>query len=331
MVFAMRLTFHVTSMAALVLAFGGLVTAAFAQQYPDRPIRLVVPYGPGGSTDILARIIGQKLVEKLGQQVVIDNRAGASGNVGAALVAKAPANGYTLLMGAASTQAINPSLYSRMPYDAIRDFAPISLVASVANVLVVLSSSPLDSLKNLVVVARSKPGELTYANGGTGDMTYLAGELFKSMAGLRIVHVAYKSGGDAVTAVFTKEVNFAFSGMPVAMPHITGNKLRALAISSPQRSSALPNVPTITESGYAGYEANGWFGVLAPAGTPKAIVDKLNSALVTILKTSDMHDRLAALGADPVGDTPEHFSSFIKAETAKWSKVIKDSGTPQVN
>lgn len=326
----MRQTFP-TFLVCAALSAQFLGENVFAQDYPQRPIRLVVPYGPGGSTDILARILSQKLSEQFGHQVIVDNRAGASGNIGANIVAKAVPDGYTLLMGAASTNAINPSLYRHMPYDAAQDFTPITRVAAVSNVFVVLPATSMRSISELVALAKSQPGKLTSSNGGAGDMTYLAGELFKSMAGLKIVAISYKSGSEAATAVLTKDVDMAISGVPVVMPHITGARLHPLAVTSVRRSSALPSVPTVAESGYPGYEADGWFGVFVPAAIPRQLVTKLNQEIVKILKMPETQQRLARIGAEVVGDTPEQFGAFVKSETAKWKKVINDSGTPLIN
>jgi tripartite-type tricarboxylate transporter receptor subunit TctC len=299
---------------------------ALAQDYPSKPVRMVVPFPPGGTTDILARAVGQKLSESWGQQVVIDNRGGAGGNIGTDIVAKSPADGYTLLMGTVGTHAINASLYGKLPFDPIKDFAPVTLVASVPNVLVVNSTVDAKSVKELIALAKSKPGQLAFASSGNGTSIHLAGELFKSMTGTAMLHIPYKGSAPAIAELLGGQTNMMFDNLPSAMPHIKSGRLRALAVTSVRRSPALPDIPTIAETGISGYEASSWFGVLAPAGTPKDVVAKIQGDIAKALNAPEIKERLSGQGAEPVGNTPEQFAEHIKAESAKWAKVVKDSG-----
>jgi len=299
---------------------------AYAQDYPSKPVKMVVPFPPGGTTDILARAVGQKLSESWGQQVVIDNRPGAGGNIGTDIVAKSAADGYTLLMGTVGTHAINASLYGKLPFDPIKDFAPVTLVASVPNVLVVNATVDSKSVKELIALAKSKPGQLAFASSGNGTSIHLAGELFKSMTGTAMLHVPYKGSAPAITDLLGGQTNMMFDNLPSAMPHIKSGRLRALAVTSVRRSPALPDIPTIAETGVSGYEASSWFGVLAPAGTPKDVVAKIQGDIARALNAPEIKERLSGQGAEPVGNTPEQFAEHIKAESAKWAKVVKDSG-----
>jgi tripartite-type tricarboxylate transporter receptor subunit TctC len=303
-----------------------LVGAASAQTFPNKPIRMVVPFSAGGTTDILARAVGQKLSESLGQQVVVDNKPGAGGNIGAQEVARAAPDGYTLVMGTVGTHGINPSLYKKMPYDHIKDFAPVSLVASVPNLLVVHPSVPVNSVKELIAHAKANPGKLNFASSGNGTSIHLSGELFKTMTGLQMTHVPYKGSAPAVTDLLGGQVQLMFDNMPSALPHAKGGKLKPLAVTSAKRFPGTPEIPTIAEAGVPGYEATSWFGVLAPAGTPKEIVNKLSTEIAKALKTPEMKKRLEEQGAEAVGSTPEEFAAHIKSETAKWAKVVKESG-----
>jgi len=298
----------------------------YAQDYPNKPVRMVVPFPPGGTTDILARAVGQKLSESWGQQVVIDNRGGAGGNIGTDIVAKSPADGYTLLMGTVGTHAINASLYGKLPFDPIKDFAPVTLVASVPNVLVVNSTVDSKSVKELIALAKSKPGQLAFASSGNGTSIHLAGELFKSMTGTAMLHIPYKGSAPAIAELLGGQTNMMFDNLPSAMPHIKSGRLRALAVTSVRRSPALPDIPTIAETGISGYEASSWFGVLAPAGTPKDVVAKIQADIAKALNAPEIKERLSGQGAEPVGNTPEQFAEHIKAESAKWAKVVRDSG-----
>ena len=299
---------------------------AFAQSYPNKPIRLVVPFPPGGTTDILARDVGQRLTEALGQPVVIDNRPGAAGNIGSEIVAKSTPDGYTLLMCTVSSPAINPSLYSKLPYDHIKDFAPVILVARVPNVLEVNPSVPVYTVTDLIKLAKEKPGQLNFASSGSGTSIHLSGELFKTMAGVNMVHVPYKGSAPAVTDLVGGQVQLMFDNLPSSLQQIKGGKLRAIAVTSAQRSPALPDIPTIAESGLPGFEATSWFGVLAPAGTPAAIVNRLNAEVDKWLQSDSGKAQLFEQGALPAGGTPEEFAAYIRAETEKWAKVVKVSG-----
>lgn len=322
----MNCTMRDAGWALLAVACTFPEVGALAQTYPSKPIRIVVPFPPGGPADILSRIIGQNLAESWGQQAVIDNRAGAGGNIGSEIVAKAPPDGYTLLMGFVGTHAINASLYSAMPYDNVKDFEPVSLVAMVTIVLVVHPSIPANSVKELIVVAKSRPGQLTFGSPGNGTPQHLAGELFNTMASVKMVHIPYKGAVPALTDLLGGRVSLIFSSMPPALPHVKAGKLRALAVTSAKRSSAAPNLPTIAESGLPGYEVINWYGILAPAGTPKEIVARLNSEILKILNIADVKERLSVQGAETFGSTPQEFAAYIRKETEKWAKVVKYSG-----
>ncbi|MFI4952999.1 MAG: Bug family tripartite tricarboxylate transporter substrate binding protein [Burkholderiales bacterium] len=303
-----------------------LAAGAWAQAYPTKPIRLVVPFPAGGTTDILARQVAQRLSVSLGQSVIVDNRPGAAGNIGSDLVAKSAPDGYTLLMGTVGTHAINPSLYTRMPYDHVKDFVPIVLVAGVPNVLEVTPSLPVNSVADLIKLAKEKPGQLNFASSGSGTSIHLSGELFKTMAGVDMMHVPYKGSAPAVTDLMGGQVQLMFDNLPSSLAQIKAGKLRAIAVTSAQRAPALPNVPTIAESGLPGFEASSWFGMLAPAGTPSAIVARLNADVNQWLQTAEAKEKLLAQGAVAAGGTPEQFAAHIRAETEKWAKVVKVSG-----
>jgi tripartite-type tricarboxylate transporter receptor subunit TctC len=302
--------------------------AAWAQTglYPAKPIRFVVPFPPGGPLDTVARALGQAMTMSWGQPVVVDNRPGAGGGIGAEIVAKSPADGYTMLMGAVSTHAINPTLYAKIAYDPLKDFVPVTQVANVPNVLVVHPAVPANSVKELIALAKAKPGTLNFASGSNGSAGHLAGELFKSMAGVDMVHIPYKGAAPAVTDLLAGQVSLMFDNLASASPQIRSGKLRALAVTTLTRTPFFPDLPTISESGLAGFDISTWFGVFAPAGTPPEVVAKLNAELVRILKTPEMKDRLALLGAEPVGNTTEQFLAYIKSEIPKYAKVIRDSG-----
>jgi len=301
-------------------------SAQAAASYPNKPIKIIVPFPPGGATDILARATGFELQKAWGQPVIIENRPGAGGNSGADVVAKAAPDGYTLVMGTVGTHAINMSLYARMPYDAVKDFDPVVLVAGVPNLLVVHPSVPAKTVAELTALAKSQPGKLNVASSGNGTSIHLAAELYKQMAGVDITHVPYKGSSPAVADLLGGQVQLMFDNMPSSLPHAKAGKLRALAVTSLKRSPALPDVPTMDESGLKGFDATSWFGLLAPAGTPKDIIAKLNAASVKALATPEMRERLAAQGADPIGNSPEQFSVFIKAEIDKWAKIVRASG-----
>jgi tripartite-type tricarboxylate transporter receptor subunit TctC len=312
--------------AALAAVLALTAAGAVAQNYPTKPIRLVVPFPPGGTTDILAREVGQRLSASLGQTVVIDNRPGAAGNIGTELVAKSAADGYTLLMCTVSTHAINPNLYAKLPYDHVADFAPVILVASVPNVLEVTPSLPVNSVADLIKLAKQKPGQINFASSGSGTSIHLSGELFKTMAGVDMTHVPYKGSAPALTDLIGGQVQVMFDNLPSSLPQIKAGKLRAIAVTSAQRAPALPNVPTIAESGLPGFEAGSWFGVVAPAGTPPAIIARINADLNEWLQSPDAKEKLLAQGAAAVGGSPDQFAAYIRAETEKWAKVVKASG-----
>ena len=314
----------VLAVAAMATAPGAIAQGAAA--YPAKPVRLVVPFPPGGTTDILARAVAQKLSESWGQQVIVDNRPGAGGNIGSDLVAKAAPDGYTLLMGTVGTHAINPSLYTKMPYDHVKDFAPVILVAGVPNVLVVTPSLPVNSVKELIAYAKENPDKLNFASSGNGTSIHLSGELFRTMTGVQITHVPYKGSAPALADLMGGQVQLMFDNLPSSLQFIKAGKLRALAVTSSTRSAALPDVPTLAESGLPGFEASSWFGVLAPAGTPPETVARINGAIDAWLSSPEAKDKLISQGAIAAGGTPDAFARHIAAETAKWAKVVKASG-----
>src|SRR5262249_3629140 len=298
---------------------------AWAQGYPSRTIRVIDAYPPGGTTDVVARIISPRFAESTGQSWVIDSRPGAQGIIGTDLAAKAPADGYTLLMFTAS-HTIHPSFYRNLPYDFVRAFAPVTLTSGTPNTLVVNPRVPAKNVKELVALARARPGQLNFASAGLGSTNHLATELLKSMTGISLTHIPYKGSAPAVIDVIGGQVDFIIAPMPVVLQHVKSGKLRALAVSTSRRAVAMPDVPTIAESGFPGYEATNSVGVLAPAGTPREIVTKLNGEIVRALNLPEVRDRLLSMGAEPVGNTPEQFGEYIRAEIAKWAKVIRETG-----
>ncbi len=304
----------------------GLASAQSAASYPNKPIRVVVPFPAGGTTDILARAVGFEMTKALGQAVTIENRGGAGGNLGSDVVAKATPDGYTLLVGAVSPQAINVSLYANMPYDVMRDFEHITLIAAVPNVLEVHPSLPVNTVKELIDYLKARPGKIAYASSGSGTSIHLSAELFKTMAGVDMLHVPYKGSAPALIDLIAGQVQVMFDNLPSSMQHIKAGKLRAIAVTSARRSPALPDLPTVAEAGLPGFEASSWFGMHAPAKTPRDIVSKLHVTVATALRTPEMVTRLSGLGADPVGNTPEQFTEFVRSEIAKWAKVVKASG-----
>jgi tripartite-type tricarboxylate transporter receptor subunit TctC len=314
--------------AGLVVGLAAGVAGAQGQgdKWPSRPVSYVVPFPAGGTTDILARIIGQKLSAALGQPVVIENKPGAGGNIGSDFVAKAKPDGYTILGGTISSHAINTSLYPKMPYDPVRDFAPVTLIGTNANVLIVPATSPAKSVQELIALAKAKPGTLTFASAGNGTSQHLAGELFKLLAKVDVVHVPYKGSAPAIQDVIGGQVDMMFDTTVVAGPQIRAGKVRALGVTSAKRVPAFDTVPTIAESGVPGYEIVSWQGVFAPAGTPPDVVRRLNAELVAILKMPDVRQRMDELGLDVVANTPDEFAAFQKAEIAKWAKVIREAG-----
>jgi tripartite-type tricarboxylate transporter receptor subunit TctC len=296
-----------------------------AGAYPSKPIRIIVPAGAGGITDLLARIVGQKLAENVGQQVLIDNRVGASGIVGSEIVAKAPPDGYLLLMVFPSHPA-NPSLFAKMPYDTVNDFAPITMVSGVQLVLTVTQSLPAKSVKELIVLAKSNPGVLNYGTTGKGSLGHLAAELFRSMSGAQITHVPYKGAPQVITALISGEIGMFFDPPITAVPQVKAGKTRALGVSTTKRLAVLPDVPTVAEAGVPGFEVLGWNGILAPAATPKPIIDKLHAEIIKVLRSPDIVERFTQNGAQIIANTPTEFSAIVKADVAKWAKVIQSAG-----
>jgi tripartite-type tricarboxylate transporter receptor subunit TctC len=320
-----NIALHLLSLATALL----VALPAASQQYPTRPVRVIVPFAAGGNTDITARAIGAKLSEVFGQQIVVENRPGGATNIGSELVAKAPPDGYTILMGGA-TNAINMSTQAKPPYDTLRDFAPVILCVKGANVLSAHPSLPAKNLKELVALAKARPGQLNFASSGLGSSNQMAGELFKFMAGVNIVHIPYKGNTPALTDTLAGNVEMMFSGVPVILPHLQSGRLRAIAIGSLKRFTAIPGVPTFDESGMKGYEATTWFGLMAPAKTPKEIVGRWNSEVGRILASPDLKARFLNDGLEPMGGTQEEFGRFIRVEIEKYSKLVKASGmTPQ--
>jgi tripartite-type tricarboxylate transporter receptor subunit TctC len=308
--------------ATALLAAG---VAQAQQNYPVRPIRLVVPSSPGGGTDITARIIAPKLGEYLGQQVVVENRPGAGTMIGGEVVARAPPDGYTLLMGI-STLAINPAMYRKVPYDALKDFAPISQVVALPNVLVTHPSLPVKTVRELIAFAKSRPGQINFASAGVGTNPHLSMELFLSMTGVKMIHVPYKGSGQGVIDLIAGHVTVMTPSILTALGYVKDRRLRALGVTSAKRAGGAPDIPTIAEAGVPGYEAVQWFGVLAPAGTPRDIVSRLHKEIVRTVQTPDIRQKLVNDGADPVGSLPEEFAAFIRSETAKWAEVAKAIG-----
>ena len=297
------------------------LAAGVAHAFPERPITIVVPYAPGGAADAVARVVATRLGAKLGGSVIVDSKAGASGTIGASFVAKAPADGYTMLYDA-TPHSINPHLFPKMPY-AANALQPLSLVLLAPNVLIVKSDAPYKNVGELIAKAKAQPGKINFASGGSGTVQRLAAELFRQQLGLDMVHVPYKSGGPAITDVIAGQVDFMFGTVAATYPHVSGGKLRALAVSAPERSKRLPDVPTVAEAAIPGYEAYEWNGVFLPAGVPAPIATKLQQALQEVLKEDEVKQRLADMGAQPVGSTPADFAAFLKKEDAKWGEVVK--------
>ena len=320
------------SLALLALAAITAVSMAAAQPivttspaYPAKPVRLVIPFAPGGPVDIVGRIVALKLSDALGQQIIADNRAGANGNIALEIVAKSAPDGYTLLMGANGTNAINPSLYPRLPFDPVKDLAPIGMVASSPMVLVAHPAVTAGSVRELIQFAKAKPGAISFASSGSGSTAHLSGELFNDMAGVKFVHVPYKGAGPALTDLVGGQVQVMFTGISATLPYIRAGKLKALGVSSEKRQPVIPDVPAIAES-LPGYEVTTWYGLFAPAKTPPAIIGLLNRALAKIFAAPDTRQRFTALGADPITTSPEQFAATIRNDVAKWAKVIKGSG-----
>jgi tripartite-type tricarboxylate transporter receptor subunit TctC len=297
-----------------------------AKDYPARPIRIVIGYAPGGTSDIMSRILSAHLYSAWGQQVVIDNRPGASAQIATDIVAKAAPDGYTLFLTPSGTHTANPSLYKKLPYDTVKDFAPVTLFAWVSNMIVTHPSSPINSLQDLIRMAKATPGQLTYASVGAGSVSHLSAEMLKNLTGTNIVHIPYKGGGPALTAIASNEVTIMFAALPSATPFVLSKRIKPLVVTSPKRASALPDVPTVAEAGVAGLQVMEWYGVLGPASTPRAIVNKLQEEIVKIIRKPEVVARFAELGADPVGNTPAEFAQQIESDIVMWAKVVKESG-----
>jgi tripartite-type tricarboxylate transporter receptor subunit TctC len=311
------------TIAAGALAFIG---AVHAQSYPSKSIRYVVPYAPGGSTDIVARVLALKLSEAMGQQVVVDNRPGAGGAIGADIVAKSPPDGYTMVTAVTSIMAINQFLYRKLPYDPEKDFAPVTQVGSLPLILVIHPSLPAKNVREFIAIAKAKPGQLNYGSSGVGTATHMTTELFKAMAGVDLVHIPYKGSGQVMGDVIGGQLALIFDQIVSSLPHVQSGKLRMLAITSAKRFPSLPDLPTIAESGVPGYESISWAGVAVPAGTPKEIVARLHAEIVKVLAMPDIRERFLRDGIETIGSTPEQFSEHIRRERIKWAKVVKDSG-----
>ncbi|MDH1619387.1 Bug family tripartite tricarboxylate transporter substrate binding protein, partial [Comamonas aquatica] len=314
------------TLAAAALAVTGMGSALAADAYPDKPLTMVVPFSAGGTTDILARIVGQALGQELGQTIIIDNKPGAGGNIGAQQASRAKGDGYTLFMGTVGTHAINQTLYKKLPYDPIKDFAPLSRVANVPNLLVVHPSRPYKTVQEMIAYAKKHPGEVTYGSPGSGASPHVSGALFQSMTGAEMTHVPYKGSAPAISDLLGNQIAVMFDNMPSAIQHVRSGKLRPIAVTTAKRSSELPDVPTIAEAGVPGYEATSWFGLWAVAGTPAPILDQLHTALAKVLKDPGVSKKIADQGGEVVIETPAQFEAFIKTEAAKWGKVVKESG-----
>jgi tripartite-type tricarboxylate transporter receptor subunit TctC len=299
---------------------------AAAQAYPSKPIRFVVPYPAGGPLDTVARLLGQKVSESTRQPVIVDNKPGAGGNIGADAVAKAPADGHTILMGAVATHAINPTLYASIPYDAARDFIPVTQVASTPNVLVVNPAVPATNVREFIAYAKANPGKLNFGSGSTGSAGHLAGELFKTMAGVEMTHVPYKGAAPAMTDLIGGQIQLMFDNLASSLAQVRAGKVRALAVTTAKRSALAPELPTIAESGLPGFDISTWFGVFVPAGTPRDVVDRLHGEFTRALAAADVREKMLNLGAEPAGSRPEEFAAYIRAEADKYARVVRASG-----
>jgi tripartite-type tricarboxylate transporter receptor subunit TctC len=311
----------------LCLVAAGFSPAAYPQKYPERPIRLIVPFAPGGTSDLLGRVVGAKLAEALGQTVVVDNRGGAGGSLGAALAAQSPADGYTLLVPHVGL-AFNETLYPKRTYDAVRDFAPVSKLGETPNSVVVNNNFPVKSVKELVALARKQPGRINYGSAGVGSAAHLAMALLEHAAGVSFNHVPYKGGGPSMIATTAGEVDFSMPAFPTSVPHIKAGRMRIIAVTGAAREPTMPDVPTVAESGVPGYEFGIWFAMFAPAATPKAIVTRLNQEIVKALATPEMKDQLYKVGVNAGSSTPEELGKLLKADVQRWAKVIKDAKIP---
>ncbi len=315
-----------TAVHACAACLAAVALPAGAQTYPLKPVRMIVPFPAGGATDIVARLLAQKLTEAWSQQVLVDNRGGAGGTIGSDAAAKSLPDGYTILVGTSSTHAIAQSLYAKLPYDSVRDFAPVTLLASATIMLATHPSLPAKNVKELIALAKARPDQLSFASSGNGGVSHLVGELFKSQAGVQMLHVPYKGDAPALIDLVAGQVSLEFGTAVSFLPYVKSGKLKALAVTNPKRSPVLPEVPTVAESGLPGFEALQWFGVFAPAGTPREIIARLNAEMVKIMRQPEMRERLNALGAEVVANSAEEFAAFQKAEIAKWAKVVKSSG-----
>jgi tripartite-type tricarboxylate transporter receptor subunit TctC len=300
--------------------------SAAAQAWPAKPVRLMVPFPPGGSTDIVARIVGQKLGERLGQSIVIENRGGAGGTLGTAQVAKAAPDGYTLTVASTSTHVVAPSVYQKLEYDPVKDFAPISLMAVSPYLLVVHPAVPAKSLKELVELARKQPGKLNYASAGVGSTTHLAMEMLKSASNTYMLHIPYNGNGPAGTAVIGGQVEILFGSLPAVLPHAKGGRVRALAVGTLARSPSMPEIPTIAESGYPGFDASLWLGIMAPAGTPQPVIDRLHKEIVAVVGAADTREALSKAGAEPVTSSPAELAAIVRDGVPKYAKIVKTAG-----
>ena len=314
-----------TSIATIATLTAVVAAGACAQDYPNKPVRIVVPFAPGGGTDLSARIVAQKLTESLGANFVVDNRPGAAGIVGTEAVAKSKPDGYALLV-VSSSHAMNPAMYSKLPYDTARDFVPVSLLLSGPTLVVAHPSLPAKNARELIALAKARPGVLTFASAGHGTPPHMAGELFKSLAKIDILHIPYKGNGPAYTDLMAGQVSLMFPNIATSLPYVKTGRMRAIGVGSKQRSQIAPEIPTVHESGLPGYEMGSWFGLLAPAGTPAAVITRLQQEITKIFKMSDVREKLFAQGVEPVGSTPQEFASFLQNETTVWAKVIRSSG-----
>jgi len=316
----------------LLLFFGALIFAASAlsqDAFPDKPVRIVAPFPPGGANDIIARLIAHKLSANWSRPVLVENRPGAAGGIGSAFVATSPPDGYTLVLGTLATHGINPSIYKTLQYDVVRDFAPIALVASIPIVLVVNPKLAATDVRQLIEMAKQHPGKVNFASSGIGSVNHLAGELFASTAGVKMVHIPYKGSSPALTDLLGGQVAVMFDLLPSSLPHIQSGKLRALSVTSAQRSALLPNLPTMAESGLAGYQVNSWFGLLAPAKTPSTVIAKLNSEVGKVLQSPGIREQMSEQGAEPLFSSPEEFGKVINTDLASWGRVVKTLGLSQ--
>ncbi|SNS20317.1 Tripartite-type tricarboxylate transporter, receptor component TctC [Noviherbaspirillum humi] len=320
-----RKLFSTAALAAITLAAGHAAAQADAKNFPSKPLRIVVTFTPGGAPDILARMLGERFTAAWGQPVVIDNKPGAGGNIGSDFVAKSAPDGYTLVVGTVGTHSINGALYSKMPYDMVKDFSPVTLLATTPNILVVNNDVPAKNLQEFIQLGK-KEGKMTFASSGSGTSIHVSGELFKSMTGIDMTHVPYKGRAVAIPDLLGGRVTMMFDNMPSSLPLVKEGKLRALGVTSSKRAAAAPEIPTIAESGLPGFEAVSWFALFAPANTPKPIVDKIQAEVARYLKTADASKKLMDLGLEPVASTPEELAAYQKSEIAKWAKVVKDSG-----